>query len=68
MTHRTCLSVPCVVANRCQAGTTVASQMALTDVCESAELIPGCPDVLCTAVSKGWNGLACERYTTDHPG
>jgi hypothetical protein len=19
-------------------------------------------------VSKGWNGLACERYTTDHPG
>jgi hypothetical protein len=22
----------------------------------------------CTSVSKGWNGLACERYTTDHPG
>ena len=24
--------------------------------------------MLCTAVSKGWNGLACERYTSDHPG
>jgi hypothetical protein len=42
--------------------------MALTDVCESAKVINACPSIGCTSVSKGWNGLACERYTTDHPG
>jgi hypothetical protein len=66
--HRTCLSSQCVIASRCQAGTTVASQMALTDVCESSKVINACPSIQCTSASKGWNGLACERYSADHPG
>jgi hypothetical protein len=63
--HRTCLSQACVIASACQAGSLVSAQM---DVCESAKVINACPSIGCTSVSKGWNGLACERYTTDHPG